>query len=135
MPGEWLTFWPQIRISLHGILLKHLSPLELHMKTARSGRLAALLIACGTLLFPASSIARAEVPFSAVIEKVEFSGVSAETQKLIEQRIGGLRGDKLTAETRQRVGRELNRIHKSLTFTYKSGATPATAKLIISGDC
>lgn len=105
------------------------------MKTARCGRLAALLLACGTLLFPASSAARAEVPFSAVIEKVEFNGVSAETQKLIEERIGGLRGGKLTAEARQRVGRELNRIHKGLTFTYKSGSTSATTKLIISGDC
>jgi hypothetical protein len=76
-----------------------------------------------------------EIPFSAVVETIEFKDVSQETQKLVLDRIGVRQGDMLTVEVRHRIGRELGRIQKGLTFTYKSGAKPLTARLIISADC
>jgi hypothetical protein len=78
---------------------------------------------------------RADVPFSAVIEAIEFNGVSAEMQKAALDRIGLRVGDMLTGEARQRIGRELNKVQKGMTFTYTPGRNSGTAKLIISADC
>jgi len=87
---------------------------------------------CGILLLPASA---AEVPFSAVVETIEFKAVSPDVQKLVAGQIGVRPGDMLTAEARQRIGSGLRKVRKGLTFTYRSGSKPATAKVIISGDC
>jgi hypothetical protein len=76
-----------------------------------------------------------EVPFSAVVETIEFKDVSQQEQKLILDHIGVRVGDKLTAEVRQLIGRELGKIHKGMTFTYKPGSTSGRCKLVISADC
>lgn len=77
----------------------------------------------------------ADVPLTAVIETIEFDGVSAELQKLALERIGVRVGDMLSGEARQRIGRELGKVRQGMTFTYRPGAKAGTAKLIISSDC
>ena len=79
--------------------------------------------------------ARHEVPFNAVVESIEFKNLAPATQQMILDRIGLRRGDALTVEARHRIGRELGSIGKGLTFRYKSGSKPGTAKVIIDGDC
>ncbi len=76
-----------------------------------------------------------DVPFSALVETIEFTNVPLETRALIVNRIGVRPGDALTAETRHRIARELGKAGKGLTFTYRPGSKPGAAKLIISGDC
>ena len=75
------------------------------------------------------------VPLSAVIEAIEFKSVSPELQKSALDRIGVRVGDTLNVEARQRIGRELGKVQQGMTFTYRPGAKPGTAKLIISADC
>ena len=75
------------------------------------------------------------VPLSAVIEAIEFKSVSPELQKAALDRIGVRIGDTLSVEARQRIGRELGKVQQGMTFTYRPGAKPGTAKLIISTDC
>ena len=112
------------------------------MNLRSSVRPAAALLCClvtGPALTPGTlSILAADsqvISFSATVETIEFQGVSPETRKLVLDRIGVRPGDMLTAVTRQRIGRELGKVQKGLTFTYKAGTRPATAKLIISADC
>ncbi|MPY90393.1 MAG: hypothetical protein GEU99_21035 [Luteitalea sp.] len=83
----------------------------------------------------AAQAAPADVPFSAIVETIEFNDVSQETQKLVLDRIGVRPGDTLTVEARRRIARELRTVQKGMTFTYKSGAQLGTATLIISAEC
>lgn len=114
------------------------------MKILLSNRPVATLL-CSFLLGPALgprtfSIAAAQpqaqvIPFSAVVETIEFQGVSPETRQLILARIAVRPGDMLTADTRHRIGRELGKVQQGLTFTYKAGTKRATARLLISAGC
>lgn len=108
------------------------------------GRSVASVLLCSVLLVPALAQAPKHMPaepqandvsFSAVVETIEFKGVSPELQKVVLDRIGVRQGDRLTVDARHRIGRELGKVQSGLTFTYKAGSRPATAKLIISADC
>jgi len=74
-----------------------------------------------------------------VIETIQFDGVAGPKQAAILERIGVRTGDALSVETRQRIGRELNKGEKvgqsGMTFTYKQGSRPGTAVLVISSGC
>ena len=115
------------------------------MKPETLRRLGVSSLLCTLLLCPAlaqrpggavSAQSRpAYVPLSAVIEEIEFKSVSAELQKAALDRIGVRVGDTLNVEARQRIGRELGKVQQGMTFTYRTGAKPGTAKLIISADC
>ncbi len=80
-------------------------------------------------------LSSSEVSFSAIIETIEFKNVSAEEQKLVLDRTGVRVGQPLSIETRHRIGSELSKINKRMTFTYKSGVRLGTARLIINGGC
>ena len=127
------------------MLAEHLNPAQrLDVKLTFFGSLAFFLL-CAFLLIPAFAQRPAGtvstqsvptyVPFSAVIETIEFKEVSSELQKVVLDRIGVRVGDVLTSESRQRIGRELGKVRNGMTFTYKPGSKFGTAKLIISGDC
>jgi hypothetical protein len=128
-----MVCWPQHHI---------LSP-EPDMKLVSFSRCAAATLFGTSLLTPAFAQSPAagrqpqsvEVPLFAVVETIDFKDVSKEQQKLILDRIGVRVGGMLTADTRQRIGRELGKIQKGMTFTYKTGSKWNTAKLVISADC
>lgn len=84
-------------------------------------------------------MAQGPVSTLAVVETIRFEGVAEARQAAILERIGVREGDTLSAETRQRIGRELNRGEKAgqtgMTFTYKPGSRPGTATLVISAGC
>ncbi len=115
------------------------------MKSTFLKSLGASFLLCAFLLVPAfaqrptgtvSAKSRpVAVPFFAVIETIEFNDVPSELQKVALDRIGVRVGDTLTGEARQRIGRELGKVKKGMTFTYKPGSKSGTAKLIISADC
>ena len=90
-----------------------------------------------TLLFAflAIPVLAEHVPFTASVESIEFKDITQDQQIVLLDRIGVRVGDKLTAETRQRIGRELGKLQKGMTFTYKQGSRSGTAKVIISPDC
>lgn len=93
------------------------------------------LLAVSVLLCAGLLSAAPMVPVSAVVETIEFKNVSPQIRKVVLDRIGVRVGDKLSSEARQRIGRELGKVQKGMTFTYKTGSTEGTAQLIISGDC
>jgi outer membrane protein assembly factor BamA len=115
------------------------------MSFAYCSRFAPASLLCAVLAGPAltqgldrtlaPATVSSNVPFSAVVEAIEFKGVSEGTRKLVLDRIGVRPGDILTVAARHRIGRELGNIQKGLTFTYKSGSRRATTKLTISADC
>jgi outer membrane protein assembly factor BamA len=96
-----------------------------------------------TLILAAASLgalfAQGPVSTTAVIETIQFDGVAGPKQAAILERIGVRTGDALSVETRQRIGRELNKGEKvgqsGMTFTYKPGSRPGTAVLVISSGC
>jgi outer membrane protein assembly factor BamA len=81
----------------------------------------------------------ASVSLGAVVEEIRFDGIEDRKQAAILERIGVRTGDALSADTRQRIGRELNKGEKvgqtGMTFTYRPGSRPGTAILIISSGC
>lgn len=93
------------------------------------------LLAVSVLLFSCLLSGAPVVPPSAVVETIEFKDVSPQMQKVVLDRIGIRIGDVLSGEARQRIGRELGKVRKGMTFTYKAGSKQGTAQLIISGDC
>jgi len=111
------------------------------MKIATFTRCAASALLSAALLVPAFGQVRAtqssaiDVPYSAVVETIEFKDVTAAQQKLVLERIGVRVGDKLDVEARHRIGRELGKVQKGLVFSYKAGSRSGTATLIISSDC
>ncbi|MBK5291509.1 MAG: hypothetical protein JJE04_07540 [Acidobacteriia bacterium] len=115
------------------------------MQFATFTRCAASILFCVSLLVPAFAQRPAEgrstqsqpveVPFFAVVETIEFKDVPQEEQKLVLDRIGVRVGDMLTVEVRHRIGREIGKIRKGMTFTYKAGSAWGTVKLVISADC
>jgi hypothetical protein len=117
----------------------------LNMKSTFLGSLGASILLGAFLLVPAFAQRPAgtgsaqtrpvDVPFFAVIEAIELKDVPSELQKVALDRIGVRVGDILTGEARQRIGRELGKVKKGMTFTYKPGSKSGTAKLIISADC
>ena len=78
------------------------------------------------------ALGQGAVPFTAVVASIEWRDVGAKDRAAILARIGVGRGDVLSIEARQRMGRELG---KNLVFSYKPGAEPGTAILVISADC
>ena len=106
------------------------------MKLHPSIRFAAAALLGASLLSPTFAQGpRADVPFFAIVETIEFKDMSQQQQKLVLERIGLRVGDMLTADARQRIGLEIGKIQKGSTFTYKAGSKPGTAKLIISAEC
>ena len=75
------------------------------------------------------------IPVSAVIESIDFENVTPANQKLVLDRIGVRAGDELTVEVRHRIGGEIGKVQKGMTFTYKAGSKWGAVKLIIQGDC
>jgi hypothetical protein len=118
---------------------------EEFMKSVSFRSLGASSLLCALLLCPAlgqspagavsAQSRQGYVPLFAVIEAIEFNGVSPELQKVTLDRIGMRVGDTLNGEARQRIARELGKVRQGMTFTYRPGAKPGTAKLIISADC
>lgn len=103
------------------------------MNYARAAICALLGLSCLASAFAQSR--PMDVPLTAIVETIEFQDVAVDKQQLILDRIGVRVGDRLNGETRQRIGRELGRVQKGMTFTYKPGSKWGTAKLIISADC
>lgn len=100
--------------------------------------LALAVASIGTLLAQGPGKAVYVAP-GAMIEMIQFDGVDGAKQAAILERIGVRAGDALSAETRQRIGRELNKGEKvgvnGLTFSYKPGSRPGTATLVIASGC
>ncbi len=92
----------------------------------------------GTLLAQGPQ-APAVVSPGALVEAIQFDGIAGQKQAAILERIGVRTGDALSAETRQRIGRELNKGEKvgpnGMTFTDRPGSRPGTAVLVISSGC
>jgi hypothetical protein len=70
-----------------------------------------------------------------VIESIEVVDVSTEMRKTVLTRIGVRVGDTLTADAKQRIGLEIGRVRKGMTFTYTPGFRPGTVKLRIDPSC
>ena len=76
-----------------------------------------------------------EVPFTAVVESIEFHGLDYTQQQTIRERIGVREGYRLDPQTRSRIGLELGKFQKNYTFSYQPGSKIGTAKLIITPGC
>jgi hypothetical protein len=70
-----------------------------------------------------------------VIESIEVVDVSTEVRKAVLTRIGVGIGDTLTADAKQRIGLEIARVRKGMTFSYTPGFKPGTVKLRIDPSC
>ena len=81
---------------------------------------------------PTQQAARLHDP---VIESIEVADVSADVRKTVLSRIGIRVGDTLTASAKQKIGVEIGRVMKGMTFTYTPGFKPGTVKLRIDPSC
>jgi hypothetical protein len=70
-----------------------------------------------------------------VIESIEVTDVSADVRKTVLSRIGIRVGDTLTASAKQKIGAEIGRVQRGMTFTYTLGLKPGTVKLRIDPTC
>jgi hypothetical protein len=70
-----------------------------------------------------------------VIESIEVVDVSTAVRKTVLARIGVRVGDTLTADAKQRIGLQIGRVQKGMTFTYTPGFKPGTVKLRIDPSC
>jgi hypothetical protein len=81
---------------------------------------------------PTQQAARLHDP---VIESIEVADVSAEVRKTVLSRIGIRVGDTLTGTAKQKIGVEIGRVMRGMTFTYTLGFKPGTVKLRINSSC
>jgi hypothetical protein len=70
-----------------------------------------------------------------VIESIDVVDVSTEVRNAVLTRIGVRVGDTLTVAAKQRIGFEIGRVRKGMTFTYTPGLRPGTVKLRIDPSC
>jgi hypothetical protein len=73
--------------------------------------------------------------FNPVIESIEVVDVSTEVRKAVLTGIGVRVGDTLTGDAKQRIGLEIGRVQKGMTFSYTPGFKPGTVKLRIDPSC
>lgn len=70
-----------------------------------------------------------------VIESIEVLDVSAAVRTAVLTRIGVRVGDPLTVEAKHRIGLEIGRIQKGMTFSYVPGLKKGSVKLRIDPSC
>jgi hypothetical protein len=81
---------------------------------------------------PTQQAARLHNP---VIESIDVVDVPTDVRNAVLSRIGVRVGDTLTESAKQKIGIEIGRVRKGMTFTYTPGFAPGTVKLRIDPSC
>ena len=78
---------------------------------------------------------QAALLYDPVSESIEVADVSAAVRKTVLSRIGIRVGGTLTVSAKQKIGVEIGKVMKGMTFTYAPGFKPGTVKLRIDPSC